>query len=225
MSQVYEGSSQITEDDEVTCHNCGETQFNCRQLIVPMSAAVLQCCSAAVPHLPSCHAAAAVITSLSAAAAPGQLPPLQCYRRLYHCSYCSYLMTAAGAAARHINHHHLAGGQAQSVARLLQPITLPNCFAGLGLANRKNKKHLKVQTHALTGKIMHIAHLHDLRDDWPCICHIFGYILGTYTRRMVIYLNFKNSLGRPRLKMHVYIALCGFFAGSTAKLCVCVNRK
>ena len=218
MSQVYEGSSQITEADEVTCHNCGETQFNCRQLIVPMSAAVLQCCSAAVPHLPSCHAAAAVITSLSAAAAPGQLPPLQCYRRLYHCSYCSYLMTAAGAAARH-TYHHLAGGQGQSVARQLQPITLPNCFAGLGLANRKNKKHLKVQTHALTGKIMHIAHLHDLRDDWPCICHIFGYILGTYTRRMVIYLNFKNSLGRPRLKMQKAVWLLRWQHCKIMRLC------
>ena len=51
MSQVYEGSSQITEDDEVTRQNCGETQFNCRQLIVPMSAAVLQCCSASSSQL------------------------------------------------------------------------------------------------------------------------------------------------------------------------------
>ena len=51
MSQVYEGLSQINEDDEVTCQNCGETQFNCRQLIVPMSAAVLQCCSASSSQL------------------------------------------------------------------------------------------------------------------------------------------------------------------------------
>ena len=128
-------------------------------------------------------------------------------------------MTAAGAAARHTYHHHLAGGQVQAVARLLQPITLPNCFAGLGLANRKNKKHPKVQTHAMTGKIMHIAHLHDLRDDWPCICHIFGYILGTYTRRMVIYLNFKNSLGRPRLKMQKAVWLLRWQHCKIMRLC------
>ena len=54
MSQVYEGLSQINEDDEVTCQNCGETQFNCRQLIVPMSAAVQHCSASSSQLSRSC---------------------------------------------------------------------------------------------------------------------------------------------------------------------------